>query len=196
MSRIARLVILFGLCLLGPVGAPRAQPVVADPVPWETIVDQGFELVVRKAERRIEVVSPRGDGGLVVRRWPIGLGFAPEGDKQRQGDGRTPEGVFRVTRRIPSSQFYKAFLISYPEVEDADRGERDGIVTSAVAERIREAHRKGETPPQDTRLGGLIEIHGMGSGSDWTLGCVALDDPVVDELWPHTKVGTRVRIVP
>ncbi len=191
-----------------PTPEPEASPVgevtvvageadVAEfEAPWETIVQQGFELVVHKAQRRMEVVSPRGDDGKVVRAWRIGLGFEPEGDKERQGDGKTPEGKFRVTAKIPKSQYYKAFLISYPEVEDADRGEAAGLVSKATADSIREAHRRGRNPNQYTNLGGLIEIHGLGGGSDWTLGCVAADNVVIDELWPHVKVGTKVRILP
>lgn len=183
-------------------GEPEADVVageaaVADAqTSWETIVDQGFELVVHKAERRMEVVSPRGDASQVVRAWRIGLGFEPEGDKERQGDGKTPEGSFRVTARIPKSQYYKAFLISYPEVEDADRGEAAGLVSKATADSIRAAHRKRGVPNAYTNLGGLIEIHGLGGGSDWTLGCVAADNVVIDELWPYVKVGTKVRILP
>jgi murein L,D-transpeptidase YafK len=114
----------------------------------------------------------------------------------REGDGRTPEGRFRVSGRIPKSQFYKAFLLSYPEVEDAERGLRDGIVSASQAEAIRLAHEEGRPPPHDTPLGGLVEIHGSGSGSDWTLGCVAMDDEAIDELWGIVRVGTWVEIRP
>jgi len=144
----------------------------------------------------MEVVSPPGTDGVVVRSWRIGLGFAPEGDKERQGDGRTPEGSFTITRLVPKSQYYKAFLINYPDPDDAQRGVRDGIIDQATADSIEAAHRRGVTPPQYTDLGGLIEIHGMGGSVDWTLGCVAADNAVIDELWPHTKVGTKVRILP
>ena len=179
----------------GEVEAGEAA-VAEGTVSWEIIKSQGFELVVHKAARRMEVVSPRGDEGAVVRAWRIGLGFTPEGDKQRQGDGKTPEGSFRVTRKIPKSQYYKAFLISYPEVEDAERGRESGLVSEATADSIRSAHAKGGAPNAYTALGGLIEIHGLGGGSDWTLGCVAADNVVIDELWPHVRVGTKVRILP
>jgi murein L,D-transpeptidase YafK len=199
MHLLARLLPLVALAALfswpGPVALADDAPPPAE-VSWETITEQGFELVVRKADRRMQVVSPPGEDGKVVRSWRIGLGFTPEGDKQRQGDGKTPEGSFRVTRRIPQSQYYKAFLISYPEVEDADRGEADGIVSKATADSIRSAHSRGRTPDQYTSLGGLIEIHGMGSSMDWTLGCVAADNVVIDELWPHVQAGTKVRILP
>ena len=183
-------------------GEPAGEVATGEPavaagvVSWQTIEAQGFELVVHKAQRRMEVVSPRGDDGVAVRAWRIGLGFTPEGDKEKQGDGKTPEGSFRVTRKIPKSQYYKAFLISYPEVEDADRGQESGLVSESTADSIRSAHARGGTPNAYTNLGGLIEIHGLGGGSDWTLGCVAADNAVIDELWPHVKVGTKVRILP
>jgi lipoprotein-anchoring transpeptidase ErfK/SrfK len=47
-----------------------------------------------------------------------------------------------------------------------------------------------------TRLGGQIEIHGMGSGTDWTWGCVALDNPDIEELYRALPNGTRVVIKP
>lgn len=177
--------------LLGFIARPSpAESIVG----WDVINEQGFELVVKKAERRLQVVSPPGEEGVVVRSWRIGLGFAPYGDKEREGDGKTPEGTFTVTKRVPKSQYYKAFLISYPGPADAKRGVADGIIDQATADSIQAAHDKGTTPPQFTGLGGLIEIHGLGGSTDWTLGCVAADNEAIDELWPHVKVGTKVRI--
>ncbi len=185
----AALWLLFGAT--SPVLTTSAETVPT----MDEVAAAGFEIVVHKEQRLMTVVSPPGEEGVVVRSWRIGLGFDPVGDKERQGDGRTPEGSFRITRLVPHSQYYKAFLISYPEVEDADRGLADGIISEATARSIKRAHAKGSTPPQYTDLGGLIEIHGMGGHMDWTLGCVAADNEVIDELWPHTKVGTRVRIL-
>jgi murein L,D-transpeptidase YafK len=152
----------------------------------------GLQLVIDKSDRELTVVS----GGAIVRRWPVGLGFDPVGDKAREGDGRTPEGRFRVARRLPDSQYYKAWLLDYPLPEDAERGLADGLIDGATAESSRQAHAAGGVPPQYTPLGGLIEVHGRGSGSDWTLGCVALDDAVMDELWPHVGVGTTILVRP
>jgi len=183
---------------LGLVAAPAAAQ--SDPdetrTAWSTIDEQGFEIVVRKADRRLEVVSPPGAEGVVVRSWRIGLGFAPAGDKEQQGDGKTPEGSFTITRRVPQSQYYKAFLIDYPGTDDAARGLEGGLIDEATKKQIDAAHAKGTTPPQYSALGGLIEIHGMGGSADWTLGCVAADNDVIDELWPHALVGTKVRILP
>ncbi len=177
-----RLLVLL-VCLLSPPSLAEA-PLVELTAP--------LRLVVKKAERVVEVYS----GDVLARSYPVGLGFAPEGDKARQGDGKTPEGSFRVARRLPKSQYYKAWLIDYPQAEDAARGKAAGLIDERTAKRVTDAHAAGRVPPQYTELGGLIELHGRGSGSDWTLGCVALDDAAIDELWPHVSVGTQIVILP
>jgi murein L,D-transpeptidase YafK len=158
----------------------------------EPLAGRTLSIVVFKADRRLEV----RDGDTVLRRYAAGLGFAPDGDKVREGDGKTPEGSFSVVRRLPKSSYYKAFLIDYPDPDDAERGVKDGIISASTAQKIRAAHADGKVPPQYSDLGGLIEIHGMGGTSDWTLGCVAIDNSAVDAIWPHIKVGTKVVIRP
>ena len=106
--------------------------------------------------------------------------YAP-GHKQRVGDMRTPEGWYRTSDK-PWSSFYAAIAIHYPEAEDAHRGVRDALITAEQRDEILDALQKGGKPPQNTRLGGEILIHGGGGSTDWTLGCVALDDPHIDAL--------------
>ena len=171
------------------VDAPTSTPT---PAPEAPLAGRDLTLVVRKADRLLEVRSD----GEVLRSYRIGLGFAPAGDKEQQGDGKTPEGRFRVARRVPKSSYYKAFLIDYPDPDDAARGLEAGLISESTAQSIRAAHAAGREPPQHSALGGLIEIHGMGSSSDWTLGCVALDNDAIDALWPHVAVGTPVVIGP
>ncbi len=103
------------------------------------------------------------------------------GNKQRQGDLRTPEGWYRTSDR-PWSRFYAALTIDYPATRDAERGLAAGLVTQAQHDAIVEAQRAGRLPPMNTRLGGQILIHGGGGGADWTLGCVALDNADIDAL--------------
>jgi murein L,D-transpeptidase YafK len=86
--------------------------------------------------------------------------------------------------------------VSYPNVEDADRGLRDGLITKAQHDAIVDAQRRKVAPPQYTRLGGLIYIHGNGSSSDWTWGCVALENEHMKELFDSVSVGTPVTIKP
>lgn len=138
----------------------------------DTTVDR---ILVKKGERRLYLM--RGDEAL--RSYKIALGYQPTGHKQRQGDGRTPEGVYFIDRRNDRSNYRKALQISYPNVQD----------------RVRALHRGSEP-------GGLIMIHGQPNrrgenrAGDWTFGCIAVSDMAIDEIWSHTRVGTTVEIFP
>ena len=81
-------------------------------------------------------------------------------------------------------------------MEDAARGLRDGLITKSQHDAIVEAIRKKTAPPQYTKLGGLIYIHGHGAKSDWTWGCVALENEHIKELFDAVSVGTPVTIKP
>jgi murein L,D-transpeptidase YafK len=131
-----------------------------------------------------------------VRTYRVGLGFNPVADKQREGDGATPEGEFYVFVKNNKSAYYLSLGISYPNAEDADRGLRDGLINKDQHAAILEAIRKKKAPPQYTKLGGLIYIHGNGSRSDWTWGCVALENNEMKELYDAVTVGTPVTIKP
>lgn len=149
-------------------------------------------VVVRKSARNVALC----DHGSLVQNYRAGLGFAPTGTKEQEGDGKTPEGVFYIPRLVPNSSYYKAFLLSYPTKADAARGEADGLINASVRAQIEAAHDACTEPPQTTALGGLIEIHGKGSSSDWTLGCVALDNQAIDVLWSILDVGDSIVVLP
>ncbi len=149
-------------------------------------------VVVRKSARNLALCNR----GTLVSSFRVGLGFAPVGDKEREGDGRTPEGVFYVAQLVPSSKYYKAFLISYPDKDDAVRGLNANLISQSEKNAIDSAQNACTTPPQTTGLGGYIEIHGEGSSHDWTWGCVALDNPNVDTLYATIGVRDTVVILP
>jgi L,D-peptidoglycan transpeptidase YkuD (ErfK/YbiS/YcfS/YnhG family) len=149
-------------------------------------------VLVRKSARRLELFA----GGERVRVFRVGLGFAPEGDKERQGDGRTPEGDFYICMKNERSNFYLSLGLNYPDEADAARALGSGLITRAQHDRIVRANRRRRCPPWNTRLGGEIFLHGGGSASDWTLGCVALENPHIKELFEHLPTGTPVRIQP
>ena len=94
------------------------------------------------------------------------------------------------------SQFFLSLGLSYPDEEDAERGLRDGLITRAQHRRIVSAVREGRCPPWNTPLGGEIFIHGGGVASDWTWGCVALENAAVRELFDAVPPGTSVVIKP
>ena len=149
-------------------------------------------ILVRKGARTLELHA----GDTLLRTYKIGLGFSPVADKKQEGDGATPEGDFYVFVKNEKSAYYLSLGISYPNVEDADRGLRDKLISQAQHRAISEAIRKKVGPPQYTKLGGLIYIHGHGAQRDWTLGCVALENEDIRELFHVVKVGTPVTIVP
>jgi murein L,D-transpeptidase YafK len=143
-----------------------------------------------KSARRLELYSD----GAVVRIYKIGLGLSPVEDKVRQGDRRTPEGEFYVFTKNDKSAFYLSLGLSYPNIEDAERGLRDKLISRRQHDAIVNAIRRKATPPQNTALGGDIYIHGNGAGSDWTWGCVALENADMKELFDAIRVGTPVTI--
>ncbi|HEV7682830.1 MAG TPA: L,D-transpeptidase [Pyrinomonadaceae bacterium] len=149
-------------------------------------------IVVYKSKRKLELYAD----GRLVRTYKIGLGTNPVPDKVRQGDRATPEGDFYVFTKNDKSAYYLSLGISYPNIEDAERGLRDGLISRAQRDAILNAIKKKATPPQRTALGGDIYIHGNGSSSDWTWGCVALENEDVKELFAAVPVGTSVTIKP
>jgi len=149
-------------------------------------------IIVKKRERKLLLYS----AGKLVRTYRIGLGLSPVGDKVRQGDRRTPEGDFYIFTRNDKSAFYLSLGISYPNAAHAKRGLRDGLINRNQYDAITRALKAKQIPPQNTALGGDIYIHGNGSSSDWTWGCVALENEDVRELFNAVPVGTPVTIQP
>ena len=149
-------------------------------------------IIVKKAQRKLFLYS----GDKLVRTYRIGLGLSPVGDKVRQGDRRTPEGDFYIFTKNDKSAFYLSLGISYPNAPHAERGLRDGLITKAQYNTIMQALDAHKAPTQNTKLGGDIYIHGNGAGSDWTWGCVALENDDIRELFNSVTVGTPVTIRP
>jgi L,D-peptidoglycan transpeptidase YkuD (ErfK/YbiS/YcfS/YnhG family) len=132
-------------------------------------------LIVSKLERRLAVYK----NGSLYRTYDVGLGFNGLADKRFAGDNATPEGRYKVLRKIPSSLYYKALLIDYPNDEDRRWFAR---------EKARGAI------PRSVGIGGDVEIHGGGQDS-LTRGCISLDNDKMDELYRLVAVGTPVTII-
>jgi murein L,D-transpeptidase YafK len=136
-------------------------------------------VLVEKAARRLSLLRD----GKPYRRWRISLGFDPIGHKQREGDGRTPEGRYLLDWRNPDSCCFKSLHVSYPNAEDR----------AAAAAR-------GEPP------GGLIMIHGQVNGQGWlgwlqqywdhTSGCIAVRNGPMEVIWRAVADGTPIEIRP
>lgn len=133
-------------------------------------------IVVNKGDRKMFLV---GDG-RVLKKYNVNLGFAPEGDKKFEGDGKTPEGTYMIDRRNPNSRFHLSLGISYPNAQD-----------------IAEARAMGKSP------GGEIFIHGREnpfsrykSSENWTLGCIAVKNKEIEVIYAMVKNGTPITINP
>lgn len=150
------------------------------------------QIVVTKSKRLLELFAD----GEKVRTYKVGLGLNPVPDKVRQGDRATPEGEFYIFTKNNRSAFYLSLGISYPNTEDAERGLRDKLISQSQHDAIVRAIKRKATPPQNTALGGDIYIHGNGASSDWTWGCVALENEDIKELFDAVPVGTPVTIKP
>lgn len=131
-------------------------------------------LRIYKAQRLL--ILDGADG--VLRTYPVGLGFAPEGHKQFEGDGRTPEGAYVIDRRNPESLFHLSIGISFPNEAD-----------------IAFAEAQGRSP------GGDIFIHGgprrgidPSDVRDWTAGCISVSDREIEQVYAMVRDGTPIDI--
>jgi murein L,D-transpeptidase YafK len=136
-------------------------------------------LIVYKSERKLVLLSH----GKELRSYKVALGSEPVGAKSRQGDHRTPEGLYVLDGRNPNSHYYKAFHISYPNARD-----------------VANAKKLGVSPGGDIMLHGLPKEYAWVGKShvlhDWTDGCVAVSDEEMDEIWKMVRVGTTIEIRP
>jgi murein L,D-transpeptidase YafK len=147
----------------------RSMPLLAD------------EVLVKKGQRRLYLMRD----GKPFRTYRVALGFAPVGHKERQGDGRTPEGRYVLDWRNANSRFTKAINISYPNARDRARAAASGDKPGGAIMIHGEPRRR-----VDPELGDLIRYE------DWTEGCVAVSNLAMDEIWRYTLDGTPIEIRP
>lgn len=147
-----------------------------------------MKILIQKKQRLLSLLDSEGN---LLFSCPIALGFAPEGPKEKEGDGKTPEGDYFVCLK-KMGKYGFSLGISYPNERDARKaGASDDLIAC-----IRERAEKNERPPWGTALGGEIYIHGGGTDSDWTAGCIALSDQDAETLYGLAPSGTKVQIIP
>lgn len=149
---------------------------LSDPLPPGVQADR---ILVRKAQREMTLFRD----GRPLKTYEVALGRGKPGAKRREGDNRTPEGLYRIDGRNPRSAYHLALHVSYPEPAD-----------------IAAANARGEPP------GGDIMIHGIRNGLgwlgtlhrrvDWTAGCVAVTDAEIEEIWRAVPDGAPIEIRP
>ena len=137
------------------------------------------KIIVEKSVRQLSLYAQ----GQLLKTYNVSLGFQPEGKKQQESDGRTPEGVYAIDYKNPDSHYHLSLHVSYPDANDSKNAEKLGV-----------------------SAGGNIMIHGMKNGysyigkfhrfKDWTAGCIAVTDNEMDEIWQAVDEGTIIEIKP
>ncbi|THD85452.1 hypothetical protein E7811_07075 [Aliigemmobacter aestuarii] len=119
----------------------------------------------------------------VLQTYDIALGRVPEGHKQFEGDGKTPEGTYWIDRRNPRSEFHLSIGISYPN--EADRAYASSM---------------GKPPGGDIFIHGHTGTKNPRTGKknrgDWTEGCIAVKDREMEEIYAMVRNGTIIHILP
>jgi murein L,D-transpeptidase YafK len=147
-----------------------------DKLPANIQIDK---LVVYKSKRQLQAYSQ----GQLLKTYKISLGRQAIGDKEHEGDRKTPEGIYIINDKNPNSGYHKNLGISYPDKEDIVNAKQIGKPT-----------------------GGDVKIHGLRNKTgfiskfhrwfDWTLGCIAVTNEEIDELYGAVKIGTPIEINP
>lgn len=164
-------IFLFSGCTVGvgtSVGfASQAEPLKAD------------KILVEKSKRKLHLLKD----GKVVKSYKVALGGNPKGHKTQQGDQKTPEGIYKISGRFHSANFRKSMKISYPNAADRKQAKQRGV-----------------------SAGGDIMLHGLGksrgwigkahTATDWTLGCIAVTNDEIDEIWGAVPDGVEIEIKP
>jgi len=162
-----------GIAVVALLGLSWLAPLQADEFPVADAV------IVEKGARKLHLMR----GAEAFRSFDIALGIVPNGDKQREGDFRTPEGRYLLDMRNPNSEFFLSIHISYPSQQDR-----------------RQARQNGVEP------GGAIMIHGQPNeptkseayyrSQDWTNGCIAVSNSDMIDIWLMTGENTPIEIRP
>jgi murein L,D-transpeptidase YafK len=154
-------------------------------------------MVVNKKEKTLKLFS----GDILLKTYPVAFGGEPKGPKRKQGDGKTPEGKYYLIKHT-SSGFGRCFYISYPNIDDAKYGLKNKLITQKQYDRIATSINNKTYPPNDTSLGGLILLHGTKDRSarnltttNWTLGCIAMENAHVLELLDAIPNSARTELL-
>lgn len=167
LPSIYQRLLLVVLALSIPALVPAGEFPIADKV------------IIEKAARKLYLLQD----GEVFRTFDIALGIMPVGDKEREGDFKTPEGKYRLDLRNPDSDYFLSIRVSYPDNED-----------------LADARQRGVNP------GGSIMIHGQPNEpthsetyyrtQDWTNGCIAVSNSDMIDIWLMTDENTPIEIRP
>lgn len=137
-------------------------------------------IVVDKGRRLLHLLKNEE----IIRSFHVALGKNPKGKKQKEGDNKTPEGIYSISWKNAASDFHLALQISYPNAQDREWARKNGV-----------------SP------GGDIMIHGLPNDpikkffishpkQNWTRGCVAVNDEEIEEIWDYVAKNTLIELCP
>lgn len=130
-------------------------------------------IIVRKGDRRMYLLKD----ATVLRAYDVDLGFNPTGHKEVYGDGRTPEGGYRIDRRNENSAYHLSLGISYPDANDIARAEALGV-----------------DPGGDIFIHGGPNLLADKDKADWTAGCISVSNAEMEEIFDMVPTGIPIWI--
>lgn len=159
-----------------------------------------YDIIITKSQQSLDVMQ----GDQVIKQYRIAYGKGGTGPKRQVGDSKTPLGIYKIIAFKDNSHFHFFMQLDYPNLLDAWYGYKNDIISAAEFRKIAAAYKTGSSPPQDTRLGGYIGIHGLGNSTEqrllihkevnWTNGCIALTNDQIIDLKKYVAIGTKVVI--
>ena len=163
-------------------------------------VDGALDIYIDKTSQELTVQK----GETVIKRYRIATGKGGQGTKRIIGDKKTPIGVYKIIDFKDDSKFHYFMQLDYPNLLDAWYGYKNKVISATEFKKISLAYKNNGKPPQDTRLGGYIGIHGIGEENtqklqihediNWTDGCIALTNAQINDLKKYVSIGTKVII--
>lgn len=176
MAKKFKVFIFIYFIALAPVACTKMDQSTEIDLPEGTTITR---ILVEKSARKMHVFQ----GDSLLKSYDIALGFSPEGHKEMEGDGKTPEGVYHIDGKNPNSAYFLNLGISYPNPNDR-----------AYAKQI------GKSPGGDIKIHGLPnDLPNIGKAhllKDWTHGCIAVTNEEIRELYDAVPIGTRIEIKP
>lgn len=142
------------------------------------------QVQVYKADRVVHLMHHQ----QIIRTYPMRLGFNPIGHKQQEGDGKTPEGRYTLDWRNAQSEFYKSLHVSYPNQQDKLKAQQLGVSPGGNI-----MIHGSATQKQSNTMPSLMDYMPR---KDWTLGCIAVKNADIDEIWKLVDNGTVIEIYP
>lgn len=142
-------------------------------------VPMADKVLIEKKARRLTLLSK----GQPIKAYSVALGRNPVGPKEKEGDNKTPEGIYTIDARNPKSRYRLSLHISYPGPQDVQRAKQQGV-----------------SPGGNIMIHGLMNglgwVGGLHRSFDWTKGCIAVTNDEVDEIGKLVPNGTSVEIRP